>query len=988
MPDKKYYYPPRPGNGSGTFSDNIVGLQTVTGGGLTLGNFDFTSGVTERVIRTFNIGAFDQPITLDILNLYSTEENKRLLSEELRVYPNYDISQVLNFSLYGSLSKRLSTSITKIINFFPASLDVEFFNKNLLSGYTAENIYYDAENDETYFEVNVERIFNPFGIDYSQSSAINLSVLEMEVSKYRDLSNSFLNYCVDINNDIYKILSFSPTQTLDSGNLAFYVSGSPFGKSGSTFIQNYRIRPNDLIVDKIFVENFDEIEQFLLNRLIQPEYTAEFQIPVQNDYGQFFVDYRRITWPKDGGWNLDIRTNSFDDYLNEIQTIAETLDSFKTNLISRFLVSDSLKEFDTLGRKVESILQIYGRSFDEIKKFIDGLAYMNSVNYNPSNDIPSQLLSNLAKTLGWDTNFSPNSNNDFLSSIFGETSSIVYPGYARAQTPSELNFAFYRNIILNSAYLFKSKGTRRSIEFLLRLIGAPDVLVEFNENIYLADQKIDLEKFNKQYAKITGGTYVKNTPVYVTGSTFKVKGVTFTAITTQNTYDSISITRNDYPMDKDGYPSAITPTDSMFFQKGAGWYQSTPSHRSPDQVNVTGNIFTGQNINIQTNLEPFTYGEKYLDTFRHFKYVEDGFKLRKVNDNNKSWLSTDNKLRKSEQGNYNAYYYIDDERLVLNSKNVDIFLNPAIGLVYDVWDESVRYNYPIPNTGLTSPYPVIGGIDWTFINPKPKNKTFFEFAQTFWKNMINVRNRMYINDGKTGGYPTLQSIFWKYIESKNTVGLPNNEYTYQKLIDYLGGIDQYWIKLVEQMLPATTIWKTGLKFENSIFHRQKYSYRRQRGCQIVDEVKKEEYIISNIFDFNCANNYSEFSIYPWNNGDLLVSNFKSILANRINNMKRELNISGNCINESVTSSWYVDFRVDNNLLIKYKFYDGYGYDDTPSKDGWLDAIKTSFVELNNQGYVYYISNDKVTVYGLNCESPNSTIRANLNVGVDLKINCE
>jgi hypothetical protein len=43
--------------------------------------------------------------------------------------------------------------------------------------------------------------------------------------------------------------------------------------------------------------------------------------------------------------------------------------------------------------------------------------------------------------------------------------------------------------------LFKSKGTRRSIEFLLRLIGAPDALIDYNEFIYLADQRIDMEKF-------------------------------------------------------------------------------------------------------------------------------------------------------------------------------------------------------------------------------------------------------------------------------------------------------------------------------------------------------------------------------------------------------------------------------------------------------------------------------------------------------------
>jgi hypothetical protein len=41
--------------------------------------------------------------------------------------------------------------------------------------------------------------------------------------------------------------------------------------------------------------------------------------------------------------------------------------------------------------------------------------------------------------------------------------------------------------------------------------------------------------------------------------------------------------------------------------------------------------------------------------------------------------------------------------------------------------------------------------------------------------------------------------------------------------------------LVEQFIPATTIWNTGTKFENSIFHRQKFVYRRQRMCQTVSK---------------------------------------------------------------------------------------------------------------------------------------------------------
>ncbi len=33
---------------------------------------------------------------------------------------------------------------------------------------------------------------------------------------------------------------------------------------------------------------------------------------------------------------------------------------------------------------------------------------------------------------------------------------------------------------MNSSWLFKSKGTRKAIEFILNFIGTPDGLIEFN----------------------------------------------------------------------------------------------------------------------------------------------------------------------------------------------------------------------------------------------------------------------------------------------------------------------------------------------------------------------------------------------------------------------------------------------------------------------------------------------------------------------------
>jgi hypothetical protein len=317
------------------------------------------------------------------------------------------------------------------------------------------------------------------------------------------------------------VIDFDSSTSLYNGTITFTVVGNPFsgGTTPTTTTKTLIIRPNDYLVEKTFSENFDEVEKFLLNRLVIPKYTATFNVPTELEDGSAAVITRTLTWPPDGLWNLDIRTSEFTTYIENLNEVAIEFDAFKTNLIARFLTTESLLEFDTPDHKVGKVLQIYGRSFDQIKTFIDALAYMNSVNYNPGNDIPSMLLKNLAQTLGWSTNISPITNENFLDSVYSSTGVTQYAGYSRELTPSELNYQFYRNLILNSAYLFKSKGTRRSIEFTLRLVGAPDALIEFNEHVYVADQRINMRQFEKQYAQITGGTYTEDITLFDSGNT-------------------------------------------------------------------------------------------------------------------------------------------------------------------------------------------------------------------------------------------------------------------------------------------------------------------------------------------------------------------------------------------------------------------------------------------------------------------------------------
>ena len=993
---EKYFYPPRPGSGAGTFSDNIVGLQTVEGGGLTQGNFEFTTGITEKVNRQFNIGAFSQPISLEDLQVDRLVESRLIFAKEFRVYPNLDLTEVTNFSMYGSLAKRLEVSVTRIINKFPAALDVRFMNQQSLTGFTAYNIVYDGVNDETIFQVDVDRLTNPFAIDYSISAATNILAREIVTSPLRNLNSTYLDYCVAITNtgntqnpyDIFKVLSFDPSESLASGTLTFYVSGSPFGTTATTYSSNYNIRPNDLVVDQVFAEYFDEIEKFLLNRLIEPPYTAVFQVPSEDENGQFYNNFTSLTWPLEGTWNLDIRTNDFDEYLTQLAFVSEELDSYKTNLISRFLIQDSFKEFDTKDRKVEKILQIYGRSFDQVKLFIDGMANMTSVNYTIQNDIPSLLLKNLAATLGWEPNISPITNENFLDSVFGQTNAPAYPGYARALTPTELNYQYYRNLILNSGYLFRSKGTRRSVEFLLRLVGAPEALIEFNENIYVADQRINLDQFAVQYAKISGGTYVDTVPSLSSTVTYKLQGQVYSAFTSTTILEQVNVGLTDFPMDDEGYPKAPTPSEDYFFQVGAGWYESTPQHRSPE-IPLAENVFTGTNPTFQTELAPFTYGQIYLERFRDFPYMTEGFKLQKTIDNKKSWVSDDEDLRISTDAGYDAYYYIDKEKLVLNVKNVDLYLNPGQGLVYDVWNQSRLYDYPIPETGMTTPFPTIGGVDWTFINPQPKKKTFFEFAQTFWQNTINVRNRLYITDGHTGGYPTLSSIFWKYLEQENTIGIPNNNYTYQKLIDYVEGLGPYWMKLVEQMIPATTIWNSGTRFENSIFQKQKYVYRRQRGCQFVPVPAEACYIVDSCFNYDCSTEFVEFSVFPWLNGNSTVSNFQGLLSQTLQTYLESEDLTLNdCITNTLATTWYVDLKLGDQQIILEPFYQGDGLNDVPTNSLWKNSLAANLDNLYRYGLNYFLNGNTLNVTNMDCIPKNLQTKLILNVGINISINCK
>ena len=994
MASNNIYCPPQ-SSAANQFSNNLVGVQLVTGGGLTQANFNFTTGISEKQNRTFTIGTFSDPINLESMNIQNQVEAADILSTNYRVYPNYDLSQVTNFTQYGSLVKRLSVSVTKIINYYPGGLEVNPVTPKFAKQETAINISYDQQSNDTTLEIYLTSIQNPFEIDYSQNAETNMMFYEMPVSPLRNMKLEYKKYVLYVNGTQYPLNYLYPT-TSNSTTLKIIVDGNPF--SGYTSTSDYLVvRPNDFEINKVFNLNFDSVENFLLNRNINPPYTAQFFVPTEQDDGSYLIIKESVMWPRSGLWNLDIISGSFDNYLEKINAFSLNLDQYNTNLISRFMTTGALKEFDTPDQKFEKLLQIYGRSFDETRSFITTLGNINSVNYTIKNDIPSQLLKNLAQTLGWVTNFSPISQDELLQAVF-TTQPNKFSGLQIGPTPEEINYQFYRNLIINSAYLFKSKGTRKSIECLLRMVGAPEALIDFNEYIYVADTRINMSEFDQQYAQISLGNYTQEFPVLETTNVFSIHGIQYTGFTTTTTNANVLTTRDDYPLDNFGCPKMPLTSDDYFFQIGGGWYQSTPDHRMPEFAIPTNEVFVGDNPNFQTQLLPFNYGQEYLYRYRYFPYMDLGFKLRNVIDNKKSWIDTNTTLRTSSDGGFTSYYSVGEECLTLNVKNVDVMINPGQGLSYDVWSMSREYNYPIPEQGLfytppspcyTPPnqYPKAGGVDWTRIVPKPKQKTFFEFAQTFWRNMINTRNRQFITDGKTGGYPTLQSIYWKYLESLTQAGIPNNNFTYKTMIDFVNGMGDYWIRLVEQMLPATTIWNTGVRLENSIFHRQKFVWRRQEGCKFLPIPCKPCSLTTQLYVLDCPVQEVVCGLYPWNSNPNITS-FAVVLTQTLQDFFISQNVDPNsCQLNTTTSTWYVDIRINGVVISYYEFFNGIGTGSFPTPQQWVTAVKDSFINLLTLGYSYNIDEDteELIVFNNNC-IPNFD-DFELNVGINFEIFC-
>lgn len=615
------------------FSPDLVGLQLATENSaplFTMGNFNITTNMDPKVDKTFVTKDFSDFVSLSDLDL-TVETNNIFIDNNNAVNLNIDSSKLKNYALFGSLNEFVRVSLENIIITWPAALFVQpiylddFGNTQFKP--TFEDLTYDSLRNESSFKIDVNLLENKYGINYLANGT--LANTFSETNNVRNLAINYAGYVILVNGIDYEVLNFTGATTLIDDYIYFNVKGQIF--SGTPSIVEYHIKPNNTAVE-VFFKSLNKFEEYLLNRSTMPQYKATFNFPTKSDSGIILYTSETIIWPVSDGYNIDFDSGEYISYVSELLKITDNHDLYESNLMNRFLVSESITSFDTIplvltdeeldnsGQKVNKLLNIYGRSFDDINNFISGIEFANVVSYDKKDNTPDNYVKNLAKVLGWDVTTAIN-NPDILSNFLTPSNS-TYSGRSIGLTAAQADIELWRRLILNSPWIWKSKGARKSVEFLLRFIGTPSGLVELNEYVYKADGPIDVELFS-QALDLNG----------------------------------LPANLEDYPIDDDGYPNFTGNTNEMYFQSNGLWYRETGG------ANAIIDIATGNNPHVG----PYDGGNKYLNQFRTL--IPD---FSAVTIHNETSATTNTNLftnyNVGKITNYSGATYVD----VLNNDNTDL----------------------------------------------------------------------------------------------------------------------------------------------------------------------------------------------------------------------------------------------------------------------------------------------------------------------------
>lgn len=556
---------------------------------------------------------------------------------EIRLKPDY--SSLRDFAYYGSAVELVRAAVNHVIMYFPAEL---YFSGEKFIGNSS---YYVVSNQ---FDINVD-------VDFIDASKVN--------NPYRYLCLHAGDY------DLYQNGVFKSTGTTKSnfvknnnydcgdgvlGTVTITGSGKTFNltvymydnKKYVLYTDNsytgYSIRPCDAIINEYF-ETIDDFESVLLNRKTKPVYKAVFETPYETETGNKYTMESYI-WPSINNWNPLVEGMSFETYLNSLINLGMFHDEYDSNNLWRMLTHEAIKNLDwTFFRqngdtvedlsnidssKIEAFIQIYGRQFDGLKRYIDAIKGVNKVSYDEKNNIPNYLLSDTVELGGFDA---------ILPNNTGKTdvlSNVLYSARTEGYSEVDANNFFFRVLKINEHYLNSLKGTRFGIQTILRLLGIKEEEYKIKEYVAIASGSPnpnctfsdELSIGQDFYPRATGVKYPSAKDVV----TINMNKSNLTYDEYETYFDGIAV--KPYRCVKDETGETPTYYAIPWYENGkvyeGGWYfQSKGGWGKTSEKKIENKVVSGSSVSAITDV-PFIYDESetYLKFAENTKELKGFFK--------------------------------------------------------------------------------------------------------------------------------------------------------------------------------------------------------------------------------------------------------------------------------------------------------------------------------------------------------------------------
>jgi hypothetical protein len=602
------------------FNENVVGSNfenTPSATIFRLGNFTLDTNLDSRIIGDFSnkITTFSKDYTLETIGIDETVSEK-IFKNENKLRLNLDFNEITAYSRYGSVEDLFKYTIKNIIEKYPYSISIiNELNTGIIN--TVLNFNYNEIENISTFKIPVISVINISNIIIDSNN--NVPNIENPLKNFNLNKEKYVIWSSDNPGIEYPVIGFSGNTETDDF-IILTVKGKLFNLNNTTLSKKFHIKPSQKEFLN-FVFDLNDIEKYILNKKNKDGFIFKIK-DIKEDGRTFYI--RNLVWPTSDEYNIDLDTVSYNVFLNTLINLGIRYDEFKTDTIYRLYTTESLKEFDSTNtQKIKKLIRTYGFEFDKIRRLADGFATLSNISYKKEKSVPDILIKNLAKTLGWEI-FDILQEEDLINKIFNVGTSDI----SKSLIPSEIDIELWRRILVNTKWFFKSKGTRKSLETIFKLIGIPDDFMFFNEYIYLAENKLELDE-------------------------------RIISVDRNQTFTDLEV-QNPSSFNDEGYPIAVPETPDFFFQ-------------------ISGNTDSGQT---------------YINRFR-----ENGFLIDDIIDNKKSWVITRN-LESREDNE--TFYELEDSRLVINTKEIDIGLSPTIALENNIFKTNKILNYPICGTGATS----------------------------------------------------------------------------------------------------------------------------------------------------------------------------------------------------------------------------------------------------------------------------------------------